>query len=69
MTIDIEIERARRALDGPEEYSGELIETVIVGLQNDVHAAGVCTPEARTELRVLCERIIARIEQRERIDG
>ena len=31
--IDVEIERARRALDGSEAYPGELIETVIVGLE------------------------------------
>ena len=31
--IDIDLERARRALDGSEAYPGELIETVIVGLE------------------------------------
>ena len=39
--IDFELERARRALDGPEAYPGEVIETVIVGLVGDMHRAGV----------------------------
>jgi len=39
--IDFELERARRALDGPEAYPGELIETVIVGLVGDMQRAGV----------------------------
>ena len=39
--IDIELERTRRALDGPEAYPGEVIETVIVGLVGDMQRAGV----------------------------
>ena len=39
--IDIDLERARRALDGPEAYPGELIETDIVGLVGDMQRAGV----------------------------
>ena len=45
--IDIELERARCALDGSEAYPGELIETVIVGLVGDLQRPDVETPEAR----------------------
>jgi len=65
--IDIELERARRAFDSPEAFPGEALEAVIYGLQNDVAAADYETVEGRKELRTLCERIIARIEQRERL--
>ena len=65
--IDIEIERARRALDGPEAYPGEVIETAIVGLVGDMQRAGVETPEAWAALLNLCQRITARIGERQRI--
>ena len=64
--IDFELERARRALDGPEAYPGELIEAVIVGLVGDMQRPGVETPEARAELVNLCQRITARVAERER---
>ena len=65
--IDFEVERARRALDGPEAYPGELIETVIVGLVGDLQRAGVETPEAWAELVNLCQRITARVAEREQL--
>ena len=63
--IDIDLERARRALDGPEAYPGEFIETVIVGLVGDMQRAGVDTPQGRAELVNLCQRITARAAERE----
>ena len=65
--IDLEIERTRRALDGPEAYPGELIETVIVGLVGDVQRAGVGTPGERAELVNLCQRITARVAELEQL--
>ena len=65
--IDLEIERARRALDGPEAYPGELIETVIVGLVGDLQRVGVETPEAWAESVSLCDRIKAYVAERQRI--
>ena len=65
--IDIELERARRALDGPEAYPGEIIETAIVGLVGDMQRAGVETPEAWAELDSVCDRIKAYVVERERI--
>ena len=65
--IDLELERARRALDGPEAYPGELIETVIIGLVGDLQRAGVETPEAWAETVNLCHRITARVAERQRI--
>lgn len=55
--IDLEIERARRAFDGPELYPGELIETVIVGLIGDVQRIDPSTPSALVELVSGCDRI------------
>ena len=63
--IDIEIERARRTFDGPEAYPGELLEAVLVGLVGDMQRPGVGTSEARAELVNLCQRITARVAERE----
>jgi hypothetical protein len=61
--FDIEIERARRALDGPVAYPGEPIESVIIGLQSDVHRIVTSTRDALVELRSLCRRIDARVAE------
>lgn len=65
--IDLELERVRRSFDSPEQYPGEALEGVIYGLQNDVHQADYVTAEGRAELQSLCKRIIARIDERERM--
>jgi len=64
--IDIDLERARRALDGPEAYPGEL-KAVIVGLVGDLQRVGVETPEDRAVLVDLCQRITARVTEREQL--
>ena len=63
--FDIEIVRARRALDGPEAYPGELIETIIIGLQSDLDRIDPNTPGALVELDRLCDHIKARVAERE----
>jgi hypothetical protein len=63
--IDIEVERVRAAFDSPEQYPGEALEGVIYGLMGDIKEAGYSTSKDRRELRGLCERLIARIDQRE----